>query len=95
MRKKFFKILLLVGILITIGPILIAIAGSFLGFLLGCTDGAGGPGTCAIGGQEMGNSVWTAIMMHWYIFLTFIPGIIIVGIGLLGTIFSPKEINKM
>ncbi len=76
------SMLMIGGLVVALGPLALALLSLPLGIICGCEGGGGSPGTCAIGGDGMGEFVWTLGMMHWYTLMTFVPGLGIVAIGL-------------
>lgn len=47
----------------------------------GCTDGGGSPGVCAVGGEGMGEILYTLIMFHWFSLAAIGPAFILIALG--------------
>jgi hypothetical protein len=78
--KKIEKILVVLGILVAVGPLLIAFLSLPVSLVLLC--GGGNSGTCLIGGNVAAEFVETLALFHWFTIMTFIPGMIIAGVGI-------------
>lgn len=83
--EKFAISLMCIGPIIIFGPLALAFLSVPLSSMLGCTAGGDSAGSCAIGGTAAGELVWRMAMMHWIVFMTFLPGI---GLMIVGAILA-------
>lgn len=79
------------GLVIAFGPVAIALLSLPLTLIFGCSGGAGGPGSCAIGGEKIGELVWTLGMMHWFALYTLVPGMVLMVVGFIVSLIVDKS----
>jgi len=81
-KVTFGGVLAAFGATIIFAPIIISLLSGLLAFLFGCNDLTDTYGSCNIGGQQMSHLLSTMFYLHWMLFMTILPGFIIIFIGL-------------
>jgi hypothetical protein len=81
-------------LVVALGPLALAVLSIPFAIIFGCEGGGGSPGTCSVGGDGMGDFVWTLAMMHWYTLMTFVPGLGIIAIGLALRAFGRSVMHR-